>query len=225
MTARKRRRSHTGAAVYGGLVAGDDLTVSATGLFSDKNAGAGKTVALASSYSGSDVNNYTIVDQSTTVSDISLKDLRITARNDNRIYDGIAYSGGNGVICTGFVSGEDISVLAGVLSYTGDSQAATGPGTYDIIPMGLSSGNYNIDFTAGTLTIVAAGIGESVSIGEFVFSTQLEPEANLRLPGIDGGMSGVESFAITDDLNSVEIIGAILSILEGTGFVDEDNGP
>ena len=79
---------HTGAAVYGGLVAGDDLTVSATGLFSDKNAGAGKTVALASSYSGSDVNNYAIADQAAATADISPKDLTAAYTAADKAYDG-----------------------------------------------------------------------------------------------------------------------------------------
>jgi hypothetical protein len=53
------------APTYSGLFAGDVVNVAATGLFSDKNVGTGKTVTLASSYSGADVGNYAITNQAT----------------------------------------------------------------------------------------------------------------------------------------------------------------
>ena len=56
----------SGSAAYDGLVSGDVLQVSASGTFNDKNVGAGKTVTLASSYSGADVGNYAITDQTST---------------------------------------------------------------------------------------------------------------------------------------------------------------
>ena len=56
---------------YSGLVSGDSFAGSYSGLFSDKNVGANKTVSITSSYSGSDVNNYTVTDQSSTTADIT----------------------------------------------------------------------------------------------------------------------------------------------------------
>ncbi|MFN5792141.1 MAG: YDG domain-containing protein, partial [Burkholderiales bacterium] len=50
----------------GGLVAGDQLVVSATGLFDTKHVGVGKTVTLTSTYSGNYRNNYTLAGQATT---------------------------------------------------------------------------------------------------------------------------------------------------------------
>ncbi|MCP4090926.1 MAG: hypothetical protein GY746_14215, partial [Gammaproteobacteria bacterium] len=50
----------TGAAVYSGLLAGDVVSVSTTGVFSDKNVADSKTVTLSSSYSGADTGNYSI---------------------------------------------------------------------------------------------------------------------------------------------------------------------
>ncbi|HEX7687058.1 MAG TPA: YDG domain-containing protein [Burkholderiaceae bacterium] len=46
-----------------GLQAGDQVTLSATGAFTDAAIGAGKTVTLSSSYGGADVGNYAIVGQ------------------------------------------------------------------------------------------------------------------------------------------------------------------
>jgi len=50
-------------AIYTGLLGSDDVSVGATGLFSDKNVADGKTVTLTSNYSGADVANYSITDQ------------------------------------------------------------------------------------------------------------------------------------------------------------------
>ena len=46
---------------YSGLVSGDSFAGSYSGLFSDKNIGTGKTVTISSSYSGSDVNNLSLI--------------------------------------------------------------------------------------------------------------------------------------------------------------------
>jgi hypothetical protein len=54
------------------------VSVAATGLFSDKNAGANKTVNLNSSYSGTDAGNYAITNQATTTASISQAALTVT---------------------------------------------------------------------------------------------------------------------------------------------------
>ena len=79
--------------------------------------------------------------------------LTITANADSKTYDGLAYSGGNGITYSGFVNNETSSVLGGSLSYSGNSQGAINAGTYDIIPGGLSSRNYTINYLNGTLSI------------------------------------------------------------------------
>jgi|GEM_PF-1375968 len=79
-----------------GLVAGDTVTVSATGNFrnatntaNDKNAGIAKTVALTSTYGGADVGNYAITGQSTTTASISARPLTVTGLNaSDKSYDG-----------------------------------------------------------------------------------------------------------------------------------------
>lgn len=58
-------------AMFNGLISGDEFLLSATGTFSDKNAGRAKTVYLSSSYSGADQGNYAITDQATTTADIT----------------------------------------------------------------------------------------------------------------------------------------------------------
>ncbi|RFS21896.1 PKD domain-containing protein [Chitinophaga silvatica] len=96
--------------------------------------------------------NYTItyVDGTLTIDPATLT---VTARNDSKTYDGLSYSGGNDVDYTGFVNGENQSLVTGNLTYNGDAQNATNTGTYYITPAGLNAPNYNIDYIDGTLTI------------------------------------------------------------------------
>ena len=106
---------NTTGASYNGLVAGDNLSVSATGLFSDKNVGVGKSVALTNSYSGTDLGNYTITDQTGTTADITPKGLTISGITaDNKVYDGTTSATVNttGVNYSGIVSGDNLSVSA-----------------------------------------------------------------------------------------------------------------
>jgi hypothetical protein len=53
----------TNTAIKTGLVVGDAVTVSATGLFDNKNVGTGKAITISSTYGGVDAGNYTITDQ------------------------------------------------------------------------------------------------------------------------------------------------------------------
>ena len=79
--------------------------------------------------------------------------LTVSANNDNKAYDGNAYSGGNGVAYTGFVNGETAAVLGGALAYGGNSQGAINAGSYAITPSGRTATNYTITFANGTLAI------------------------------------------------------------------------
>ncbi len=72
--------------------------------------------------------------------------LTVTANNASKIYDGVSYSGGNGVSYSGFVNGETASVLGGTLTYGGTSQGASAAGSYGITASGLTSGNYDITY-------------------------------------------------------------------------------
>ncbi len=80
--------------------------------------------------------------------------LTITADNTSRIYGdpNPAFS----VIYSGFVAGDDEADLTGTLEITTTATESSPVGTYPITPSGLSSGNYNITFVDGILTVDAA---------------------------------------------------------------------
>jgi len=96
--------------------------------------------------------NYTIQYDPSTLT-VDPAPLTITANPASKVYDGLAYSSGNGVTYLGFVNNETETVLAGTLAYDVAPQPAIDVGTYALTPSGLSSVNYVIQFASGALTI------------------------------------------------------------------------
>ncbi|MGL6162630.1 beta strand repeat-containing protein, partial [Microbulbifer sp.] len=138
------------------IVSGDTLTVAtASGAFADKNAGSDKTVSITGlALGGDDAGNYTLADDTATTSaDIDKAALTVTANDADKTYDGLAFSGGNGVTYDGFVADENESVLGGGLSFGGTAQGAVDAGTYTLTASGFTSNNYDIAYNDGTLTV------------------------------------------------------------------------
>ncbi len=78
----------------------------------------------------------------------------VTAVSDSKTYNGLAYSGGNGVTSSGFVDGDTSAALSGTLAYSGTSQGAKNANTYTITPSGYGNGlGYALTYANGTLTI------------------------------------------------------------------------
>jgi filamentous hemagglutinin family protein len=147
-----------------GWVGSDGATVTkATGTYDNANAGSGKTVTVSlangdySATGSTNLANYvlpTSISGKVGVIDKAL--LSVTANDASKTADGAPWTGGNGVVYAGFVSGETSTVLGGALSYSGNSQGAVNAGSYRITPGGLSSGNYGITYHDGTLRVTAA---------------------------------------------------------------------
>ena len=81
--------------------------------------------------------------------------LNISANNKAKCYDGKAFNGNYSVTYQGFANEENQNVLDGTLSFDGTAINAINPGSYSIIPKGLSSNNYAITYQNGNLTINA----------------------------------------------------------------------
>jgi gliding motility-associated-like protein len=108
--------------------------------------------------SGLTSSNYNITYTNGTLK-VTQATLTVTANNATKVYDGVAFNGGNGVAYSGFVNNETAAVLGGTLSYTGTSQGAiNGSSTYVMTPSGLTSSNYNITFGNGTLEVTKAAL-------------------------------------------------------------------
>lgn len=137
------------------VISGDTVTLhSVASNFTDPNVAPGKTVNISGlSISGTDSGNYNLVNTSTTATaSITEAPLSITADDVTKTYDATAWTGGT-VSFSGFVNGENSSVLGGALVMGGDSQGAVHHGVYTLSPSGYTSTNYAITYHDGTLTI------------------------------------------------------------------------
>ena len=88
------------------------FTGSYSGVFANANVGSGKTVTITSSYSGADVSNYSVTNQSSTTADISTKTLTATASTSNKTYDG-ATTASTTLTFTGLVGSETLGQTVG----------------------------------------------------------------------------------------------------------------
>ena len=193
---------------YSGLVNGDVAPATLPSI---------STTALASSPAGS----YPIIPSAATdpnytityvngILTVTKAALTIKAKPHTITYNGTAYSGGNGVIPTGFASGESISNLNGTLTYGGTSQGAKNAGTYTIIPDGLSSPNYNISYVGDNLEIKKATLNVLAGNQSVEYGTQLAKilsDAQSNYSGFVGGddatvISGAVSY-LTNYTSSV----------------------
>ena len=155
---------NTGSAALLGVVGDDTVSlnsVSATGLFADKNVALGKAVTTSGfSLSGADSGNYSLTQPSTTA-DITALGLTVTGASvTSKVYDGTATATITGAALSGVV-GSDAVTLTGGTSGTFVSRNV-GTGISVTTSMGISgAGSANYTLTAqptltGTITQAAA---------------------------------------------------------------------
>jgi hypothetical protein len=167
--------------VFGNLVGVETLSLSGTGLFADPNAGNGKAVSVADATALTQVDgtglwsnyNLTTTGAVSGTGNITQAPLTMTVNNSSVFVTQTASSAPDrGFSYSGFVNGEDASVLTGspTRTYTG---AASYPvaGTYTGV-LGASAlptaANYAVTAVAGDLTVVPAdklliGIGSQTA--------------------------------------------------------------
>ncbi|MGU3492567.1 YDG domain-containing protein [Xanthobacteraceae bacterium A53D] len=144
-----------------GLVGSDSVAVrAATGAYGDKNVGTGKSVSVSGlALSGADAHNYELASDTVSgnIGTIDKAALTVTVGNASKTYDGRAWSGGS-VSYAGLVNGETAAVLDGTLVYGGTAQGAVNAGGYAISASGQTSGNYDITYAGGSLTVAKAAL-------------------------------------------------------------------
>ncbi|RJG05293.1 filamentous hemagglutinin N-terminal domain-containing protein [Noviherbaspirillum cavernae] len=190
----------TTALASSGILAGDTVNFGGSALFADKNAGNGKVVSVTGiSASGTDAGNYSFNSTASTTANIDKANLIVTANNDNKLATGAAYSGGNGVIYSGFVAGETPVELTGSLIYRGSAQGASTVGTYTIAAGGLEAGNYTLNFVNGVLTVsygsaAATAVGNPALVASYDGALQAVSGLGSS-PGGNGGGGSVDAMA------------------------------
>jgi Tol biopolymer transport system component len=85
---------------------------------------------------------------------------------------------------TGFVAGDGMASLGGVLAFSTAANEGSAPGVYPVSPGGVSSPNYAIAFVAGTLTIAKASTSTALS-------TTPNPSLNKQMVQITATVSAV----------------------------------
>lgn len=144
--------TYSSSTAYTTSAAADANKIFGTVASSDLNVGT-HAISAAGIYSNQQGYDLSYANGTLTVNPASLT---VSANNDNKTYDGNAYSGGNGAGYAGFVNGETAAVLGGALAYGGNSQGAINAGSYAITPSGRTATNYTITFVNGILTITGA---------------------------------------------------------------------
>jgi hypothetical protein len=148
----------TFTASYIGFVNGDGVaSLGGTLVISSPGVHAG-TFALAAS--GQTSSNYAItyVDGTMTISKASLT---ITADNQSKVYGAAVPS--LSASYSGFVNGDDASSLAHSVLLGTMATSASNAGIYAITASGATSGDYDITFVNGTLTVAQAGTATTLS--------------------------------------------------------------
>ena len=101
------------AVVFNGLIPGDDFTLVSTGSFDDKNVGVDKDVNLNNQFSGIDLVNYQIVDQTNLPGTIVAKNLSLSGIMAlDKTYDGSnqAILDFSSKVLSGLVPGDDLVI-------------------------------------------------------------------------------------------------------------------
>jgi len=186
--------SATGIGFVDDRITGDVLSFQRDAAFDTKNVGTDKSVYYTNIAitGGSDMLNYVLASTTgTAYASIFAKNLTVTANNDSRLYNGVGYSGGNGVTYNGFVSGDNASVLTGTLTYGGNSQGAIAIGTYTITPGGYTPVNYTYTYVDGTLSIFG-----SLSVGGTFkyYNSGLTPLSGVNVELWSTGAGGVKIY-------------------------------
>ena len=146
---------------YAGLVSGDSFSGSYTGTFNNASVGTRKLVTISSSYSGDDINNYSITDQSSSGADITKASPTISGLSAQSKYSDESYT------------------LAGTPSISGLSIAYSSSNT-SIASVGSSTGAVSI-LSTGTSTItasIAATSNYNAASATYILTVSTRPTSN-----------------------------------------------
>ena len=210
-------------AVFTNIVDGDDLSVSASGQFTDRNAGQGKTVLLDSSYDGADLANYEITDQASTTASIDKRAISVSGITAaDRVYDGTteATLDVSGAVFNNVVAGDDLSVSASgqfTDRNAGEDKIVLLDSNYD----GADLANYEItDQNAALATISPFAVDLS---GTRTYDGSAEVGAgNLVIGALIGTETlGLAGYGLMTDANVAN--GKHLDV-SALNLVDGDNG-
>ncbi|EHR72054.1 filamentous hemagglutinin family N-terminal domain protein [Burkholderiales bacterium JOSHI_001] len=234
---------NTAGAVYSGLVAGESLVTSATGVYADKNAGANKAVALtATTSAGANtlLGNYAVTEQASATGTIQKKVLTVAATAADKVYDSTPTAS---VTLTpkGVVAGEAVQVTQTAANFVDAQGVANGNvgSNKSVVVQGVGlAGSDSVNYALGgvaqvegkasitpaTLTYVAAPVS-------FILGQPLQLTGSVTgLVGSDtlaSALSGTATWTVDGDLNlpgTKGVIGAGLAAQAGNYVFTQSQG-
>jgi trimeric autotransporter adhesin len=204
---------NTGSAALVGAVSGDSVTLntgSATGAFSSKTVGTGKTITVSGlAISGTDASNYSLT-QPVTTADITAKGLTVSGVTaNNKVYDGNTAATVNtgSAALVGVIFGDNVTLNTGSASgLFADKNIGIGK-TVTISGLtisGADSGNYSLTQPAAIANISAKPLTGSITADNKSYDgTTTATIASRSLSGVVSGdvVSYVGGTATFDDKN------------------------
>ena len=136
-----------------GVIQGDAVALASTGLFADKNAGVGKSVALNGSLLGADAGNYTVSYNGVTTATISPKALTGAITAAGKTYDGTLTANTDGTL-TGKIAGDTVS-LSTTGAFTDKNAGAGKQVNVNGVLAGADAGNYTVTYNGTTTADIA----------------------------------------------------------------------
>ncbi|MGV8870249.1 MAG: YDG domain-containing protein [Janthinobacterium svalbardensis] len=206
---------NTKATLSGGSISGlvGSETLGVTGLsasFSDKNAGAGKTViasgsTLVNGGNGGLASNYTISNPSGLSANITPKALTVTGMTaSNKVYDGLLDATLSGGSLSGLVSGETL-LLSGATGVFSDKNAGSNK-TIVVSGSSLADGTgLASNYTVSNPTTVKAGITQKALTVSGVLASDKTYDGNTKASlsgGTLDGLVGGETLGLTGQVGS-----------------------
>lgn len=141
----------TGTVALTGIIAGDDVSGSANLAFVDKNAGAGKAVAVTGAVlSGGDAGNYTVTLPASTVADILKKAITASVSADSKTYDGTTAATGT-ITLAGVISGDSVTGSASLAFADKNAGSGKTVGVSNGSLSGTDAGNYSLSLPAAVV--------------------------------------------------------------------------
>ena len=139
-------------------ISGDQLTISGSGSFQDKNAGAGKNVNVTGiNVTGTDASNYTWNTMASASADISKANLVVSAIAGDKTYDGT--TGASSSLSDNRLGSDNLVISSSGANFT-DKNAGAGKSVTvnGITVSGSDAANYNWNTTAATTATINKAI-------------------------------------------------------------------
>ncbi|NBK20785.1 MAG: hypothetical protein EOM68_02025, partial [Spirochaetia bacterium] len=155
-----------------GIVEGDEVTVTATAAYDNKNATSDKTITVTYTISGADAANYLKpVDNTANRGTVAKKPLTFAVEADDKTFDGEATASGR-IVLAGMI-GSDSNAVGATGTFTFDDKTVASDKTVNVTAIeltGAEKDNYSLSET--TASAVASISKKTFAMGGITFASQ-----------------------------------------------------